>query len=621
MRVRAQGRLAVACATVLASLYFGSAAALAGERPPPPPRRSAPAAATTQPTSQPVPGATAGAPPVKAEPPRDTTPYRPEPMGVPGYSGPSPIEVPAARPLPGDDTLLPIPDRWRVGVPQGYVQNKESDGILDPYHQNVLKGDYPIIGQDWFLVAEAVSDTLFEQRKIYNPSGVSAVNADRATFFGGGDQFFFNQNFILSLDLFQGNTSYKPRDIEFKMTIVQNFDYVALQEQGLTTTNPDDGTTRYDEHLAFQELFVEKHLVDASVNYDVLALRVGIQHFNADFRGFLFNDFQPGVRLVGNYDNNKIIYNLAYFHMLEKDTNSGLNTFDTRGQDVFIANFFKEDFLVEGYTLELLAAANFDSASTHYDENGFIVRPTPVGTIHEKQDQIYYLGWAGDGHIGWLNITHQFYQAFGQESFDGIAGKKTTVNAQFFAIEASVDHDWQRYRASFAYVSPDKDPFDGKAHGFDGIMDNPNFAGGGFSYFTRQAIPLLGTGTGLVGRNSFYPDLRTSHDEGQANFVNPGLLLYNVGADFDITPRTKIFTNATYLQFADTEVLKKVLFDDKIGRDIGWDLSIGLQYRPFDTQNIVFTAGAACLIPGNGFRDIYTGETLYSTFFSATLTY
>ncbi len=113
----------------------------------------------------------------------------------------------------------------------------------------------------------------------------------------------------------------------------------------------------------------------------------------------------------------------------------------------------------------------------------------------------------------------------------------------------------------------------------------------------------------------------SSKEQGQANFVNPGLLLYNIGADFDVTPKLKFITNASYLQFDDTSVLQRLEFQDKIGRDIGIDLSVGMQFRPLNTNNIIFTAGAAALIPGNGFKDIYTSETLYSTFVSATFTY
>ena len=49
-------------------------------------------------------------------------------------------------------------------------------------------------------------------------------------------------------------------------------------------------------------------------------MRAGIQPFNADFRGFLFQDQQAGVRLFGDRDNNRLQYNLAYFRRINKDT-------------------------------------------------------------------------------------------------------------------------------------------------------------------------------------------------------------------------------------------------------------------------------------------------------------
>lgn len=578
-----------------------------------------PAAGSAAGTSAGSSAGTSGATSTAPSTPADLEPYVPPEIGNLGNAGRT--TVPVGRTIPGDLQTLPIPDRWRVGLPEGYVQNRLSDGWFDPYNQNVFKGDYPIHGNDWFLIVTGISDTLAEARRIPNPSGTSATNAGEIDFFGRGDQVFFNQNFILSVELFQGNTSYKPRDLEFKMTLVQNLNYVAIQETGLTEPNPGDGTTRFDEQLALQEFFVDKHMGDLSVNYDFWAIRAGIQNFSADFRGFLFLDNQPAVRLLGNYDNNKLVYNLVYLYTVEKDTNSGLNTLDARGQNIFIANVYREDFIWLGYTAQLSASAVFDNKDMQFDDNDFLVRPQPIGTIAEKENQVYYLGWAGDGKIGWLNITHQFYQAFGTESFNPIADQSTNINAQFFALELSVDNDWQRYRASFAYSSGDSDPTDGEATGFDTIFDNPNFAGGGFSYWTRQAIPLTGGGTGLVGRNSFTPSLRTSKEQGQANYVNPGLFIYNVGADFDVSPRLKVFTNATYLQFATTETLETLLFDDKVGRDIGLDLSIGAQFRPLNSQNIVFTAGVATLIPASGFKDIYTADTLYSTFLSVTLTY
>jgi len=125
----------------------------------------------------------------------------------------------------------------------------------------------------------------------------------------------------------------------------------------------------------------------------------------------------------------------------------------------------------------------------------------------------------------------------------------------------------------------------------------------------------------LVNRNSFLPDLRTSKEQGQANFVNPGLFLYNVGVDAEITPKLKAIFNVSYLQFADTQSLELLLHDDKIGREIGIDYSLGLQYRPFLNNNAIITVGAAALQPLKGFQDIFEDHVEYSLFTAVTLTY
>jgi hypothetical protein len=48
---------------------------------------------------------------------------------------------------------------------------------------------------------------------------------------------------------------------------------------------------------------------------------------------------------------------------------------------------------------------------------------------------------------------------------------------------------------------------------------------------------------------------------------------------------------------------------------------LGVIYRPPLSENIVLTGGAAALAPGQGFRDIYTGKTLFSLFGSARFTF
>ena len=88
-----------------------------------------------------------------------------------------------------------------------------------------------------------------------------------------------------------------------------------------------------------------------------------------------------------------------------------------------------------------------------------------------------------------------------------------------------------------------------------------------------------------------------------------------------MTPTVKVITNASFLQFADNSSLELILQDGKIRRDIGYDLSVGVMYRPLLNNNVIFTVGASVLLPGTGFKDIYTSETLYSGFVAMTLTY
>ena len=159
------------------------------------------------------------------------------------------------------------------------------------------------------------------------------------------------------------------------------------------------------------------------------------------------------------------------------------------------------------------------------------------------------------------------------------------------AIELSYDRDWVRFRVSGFYASGQHNINDPTAHGFDAIFDNPNFAGGQFSYWQRQAISI--DGVNLKSRFSLLPNLRSSKIEGQANFVNPGLNLYNVGMDMDITPRLRMINNVNFLWFDSTNVLQSFLFQGGISRHIGTDISSGFEYRPRLNNNVIFTQGVA----------------------------
>jgi hypothetical protein len=525
-------------------------------------------------------------------------------------------------PVPTDDQVFnPIPNRWDYLFPTDYHRypNFEvpyvSGHWYDPFNRNKLKGDYPIIGNETFLAITVTSDTFADGRRLPTPSGLGSANANAAQFFGRFGQFFIDENLAFSFNLFHGDTaSFRPPDWRIQLTPEINVNYLAAQENGVVNFDVRKGTTRLDAHLGLQEGFVEVKLKDLSNQYDFVSLRMGVQSFTSDFRGFIFSDQEPGIRLYGNLDSNRYQFNLAYFAMLEKDTNSGLNTMAYRNQQVMIANIYRQDFIKPGYTIQASFHYDKDDPSFQYDTDNFLVRPEPIGNVIPHSIRAYYYGLTGDGHFGKLNITHAFYQVLGTDKFNEIAGRKTSINAQMAAVELSLDKDWIRYRASFFYASGDKDPRDGSARGFDTIFDNPNFAGGAFSFFNSEGIRLTSTGVGLVSPDSLVPDLRTSKSEGQANFVNPGLFLYNAGVDIDITPKLRGFINFNMLRFARTEPLELLLFQSNIHAGIGADSGIGFTYRPPLSENIVITAGVDTLVPFQGLRDISTNRVLFSVF-------
>lgn len=577
-----------------------------------------------------------------------------------------------------------VEDRYRIatGVWNRYLDDnvaetpyaRKTPYLWHPYYQSVLKGDVPVIGQDIFASLTLQQNTAIEAHEIPIPSGVSSARPASSEFFGRGDQTIINTNTSLMVDLFKGETSFKPTEFLFRIQPVFNTNYISGYEanvvspdprgshssNGSFTGNPEinkpgdidpffpahgdlhdtRATERFENYVGLQQFFFESHLLDLSENYDFAALRVGTQTFNADFRGHVFVESNWGYRLFGNLQKNRIQYNLAFFDLFEKESFSDLNTFDDRNQNVFVANVYCQDFLTEGYTAQLNFLANWDNGSDSgltYDSAGNIVRPSPIGTVAPHDLQAYYLGWNGEGHIGRVNISHSLYHAFGQDDLNGVAGRSVDINAWMAALEVSVDTDWMRHKFTLFWGSGDDDATDGTATGWDAIVDNPNFIGP-FSYWQGQGMNLAGTAVALKQRLSLIPDLSSNKFLGQSNFDNPGIFIAGLGEEWELTPRLRAFANLNYLLFMDTNSIATSLLTNEIDREIGWDLSFGVEYRPFLTDNVKLSGGLGMLFPGAGFKDIYrtsstsvagytssnsqgVGDVLYSGFISATLTF
>jgi len=531
-----------------------------------------------------------------------------------GASGAS-VELPP----PGATTATkfsasdPIDDRWKLELPPYKLNTKGH--WWDPYNQNWLKGDYPVIGDDIFLKMTGISKTNVEARSAPSPSSVSTDEPGDFDFFGRHNALIFDQKFVTRMEMQKGSTAFKPFEWQIVLEGVADVNLLATQENGIVDPDVRDGTDRTTTHVALQEAFVEIHLLDTSVNYDFISAKLGRQPFNSDFRSLIFSDINQGVRIFGSANANRYQFNFVYFNPAEKDTNSDLNTFGLRDQNIAIANLYVQDFLKLGYTTQFsfhYLNDNGKDADFVFDNQGFLVRPDPVGIARPHNLDVFYLGWSGEGHLGWVNISHAFYEALGHDTSNPIAGQDVSIQSQSAFLELSVDRDWMRYQTSVFWASGDSDPRDGEAHGFDSILDNPQIMGGGFSYWQRQSVRVADRGgVALMQRNSVIPDLRSSKTQGQPNFVNPGILMANIGATADLTQKLSLIGNVTYLRFVDTEPLQILLKQPDVRQDIGIDVSLGVEYRPFLNNQVIVKGFGAMLQPFGGFSDILESNTLY----------
>jgi hypothetical protein len=571
----------------------------------------------------------------------------------PGYQAPLPEQVtqdnpgairpPPPEAFPGDQ--FPVPDRWRILT--GLCPAKGADQSIytlfgglrsvcrskaDPYHQNILKGDLALPegkrpgflkGDDWFLALSATSDTVLEPRTFPIPVGVQTTQRPGSLdVFGKDTSLVASQTFIVGAALIKGSTAFKPPEVEYRIALAFNASYVDVPERRVLFVQPSKPSHRTDHFLGVQEAFIDYHIRNTSDRYDFDSIRVGIQPFQSDFRGFLFNDNQLGIRLFGNRDNNRVQYNLAAFWRLEKDTNSGLNTVVERPRDdfVFIANLYRQDFLIPSLTSQFTVVynRNRERGEIKVDDNGFPVRPALLGTLRGRNYDVVYLGYNADGHIGRLNLTASAYGALGTDRDSFFTGRKADIRALFGAAELSYDVDWIRLRLSGLYASGDSDPYDDTEGGFDAIFENPIFAGADTSYWIRQTIPFAGGGRVIAvnGRNGILNSLRSSKEQGQSNFNNPGTQLLGAGADFDLTAEFRLSANANHLWFANTATLQVLRNEGSIPNDIGWDVSAAAIWRPKATQNIVLRLSAAALLPGEGFKDLFTNRDRNRSYYS-----
>ncbi|MCG8605017.1 hypothetical protein MJD09_08475, partial [bacterium] len=321
----------------------------------------------------------------------------------------------------------------------------------------------------------------------------------------------------------------------------------------------------------------EVKLADVGENFDFVSTRGGVQFFQSDFNGLVFQDFNLGGQLFGELSKNRYQWSAAYLNLLQKE--NGLLTFESQDQQVFFANWFVEDFLKPGFNTVF---------SFHYN------RDRQSNAFATELDVIY-IGLASAGHWGRIEFSPAVYFAFGNQD---IEGNRLDVSAYLAGVEFAYPKDYMNYRAAFFVASGDSDPFDDKATGFDSINDNINLFGAGNSF-------VIGGSQFGTRANSFIPSIRPTAT--QANFINPGILLANAGLDVTLTPKMFFTSNFNYFQFMQTE---SIVVDSK---SLGFELNGAINHRLFLNENLVFQLGMNAFFPQNGAKQILGSDDIIFT--------
>ena len=444
-----------------------------------------------------------------------------------------------------------LADRWRYLDPNGLIV---SYSLLNPYRQNPLKGDFAVLGQNTFSVFNLV----------VNPAAAvsSQENVDPQ----------FNSRFIGALELFNGLTVFRPKSWSIKGSF-----------QGLFNRGNADL-----EEIELLELFGEAKLADVSAtSYDFASTRLGIQAFASDFNGLIFNDINLGGQLFGESGRNRYRWALAGFSQRQKTAGNGIE-FDALDQTVLVGNLVVEDLFAGGFNGLFSVHANLD-------------RSVDLLTGGPNDLNVFYVGFASDGHLGRIELNPTLYLAFGEEDFNELAQQPVSVTAFLAGLEFAYRQNWRTYRAAVFVASGDDDPTDDQAKGFDGVLDNVVLFGGPASF-------VIGGSQFGTRRNSFLPADRVGVQGSatRANFVNPGMQLFNVGVDAVFTPKLFFQLNYNFFRFFETAVLEAG--GGSISNTLGHEINAAFRFRAFLDENVVFQFGGGALFPGDGGQQLLGSE-------------
>lgn len=496
---------------------------------------------------------------------------------------------------PTPDEIRPVQTRWRTynleGVPE-YSYN-----ILDPYHQNLLKADYPLKG-DWFLELGALNTVIFKTRRNLDFSRVFAdqIAAGTLDFFTINN--FMAENLIFGAEIRRHEDAFVPSNFRLRVNGVVD---VRRDINAFLDSSADN--------LHLFDAFADIRLADlGDHNFDLLFLRGGFQAFKSDFHGLIFNDVGLGGRLFGEAKKNRLRYDVAYYKLFQKNPISGfIDLRKPSRHQVAIARLTWEDFLFAGWNSEW---------TFHYNRDH---RNVPGAPFSSDLDT-FYGGASFNGHIGrWIFNPAAFVVIGHADHLESGVPAQHSVAAWLGLLDIQYPLDFVKLRAGYAYASGDANPGDRHDTGFDSISDGVVLFGGPLSYWVGENI-RFGRGD-FVRANSLFPSFRGVNEP--ASYINPGLQLFNGGAEFNFTPRVQTAVNVNYMRFVETGAYtNRIIIVDQ---DAGVELNVFVRWKPFlreMNENLLFDTGFSILQPMEGLKQAFqSGQMVYSTFIAVRFIY
>jgi len=379
---------------------------------------------------------------------------------------------------PGGSEISParlMPDVDRFSTYDAFGNRDARFSRWNPYQQNPLKADFPVFGDRGFFELFAILNSNAKQRQ-----DVGAADSND----------FEKGNLLLGFEIKRDEDTFQPSPLKFRL--LGNFQ-----------TDHNGAISDSNQDAALQEAVVQVKLFEIGHDYDLSFFEGGLRPFKSDFNGIILNDNVTVAHVFGEMRRSLWKYNVGAAATMKKDPKSGLITFDSEvdstDQKIGFLTVVRED-VVPGWTAEM---------SLHYNTD------TRAADLN-----VGYAGVAFSGHVGRLVFQPAFYFASGTDDLNPLTGQKEDVSAYLGMLDFRFPRDFITYRAGLLYASGDGDLNDGKAEGFDSIVDTINLFGGPASFFVGEKITV--DGRTLVNANSALPSCPPSGRAADRTSSTPG---------------------------------------------------------------------------------------------------